>query len=93
MNNKKIIVKGSGGGGGGESTSYVPVEAENSLQANTYAKLVDLLGEGEIGGPANGDSWYKSTYLMRFLFKMMMIHIILVVLLLMLELVHLHKNI
>lgn len=58
------IVRGSGGGGSSSSSRpYVPIEAENSLQANTYAKLVDLIAEGEIGGPANDDNWYKSTYL------------------------------
>lgn len=50
------------GGGGGSSSARTPVEAENSPGANTIAKLVDLIAEGEIGGPANGDSWYKSTY-------------------------------
>ena len=60
MEDKKPTVSGKKGGGGG--STYVPTEAENSLRANTVAKIIDLLGEGEIGGPANG-TWLKSTYL------------------------------
>jgi len=62
MNNKKII-KGNKGKGGGSSKQYIPKEDENTLIANSYANLVDLLCEGEIGGPANNNSWTKSTYL------------------------------
>jgi len=61
MKDKKMIVKGQKGSS--ESTPYVPVEAENSLQANSYANIVDLLCEGEIGGPANLSEWAKSIYL------------------------------
>jgi len=58
--NKSII---GHGGGGSAPAPYVPVEEDNTLQANTYANIVDLIAEGEIGGPANDNNWYKSTYL------------------------------
>jgi len=49
--------------GGGESDPPPPpVEEPNTLQSKSTAELVDLLCEGEISGPATGDSWYKSTY-------------------------------
>lgn len=54
-------IKGSGGGGGGKART--PVESPNSDGATTTARILDLLCEGPIEGPAIGDSWYKSTYL------------------------------
>ena len=59
MSSKNIIIKGSGGGGGRQHT---PVEADNTHQSKTTAKIVDVLCEGEISGPANDDNWYKSSY-------------------------------
>jgi len=37
-------------------------EYANTLQTNTIAHFVDLIGEGEIGGPAVAGDIYKSTY-------------------------------
>lgn len=58
------MITGSGGGGGGKGgggkTSRQPREAKNSLFSTSYAKVLDLLGEGEIAGLVNGD---KSIYL------------------------------
>ena len=48
---------GKGGGGGGGST---PQEARNSLFSSSYAKILDLISEGEIEGLVNG---MKSVYL------------------------------
>lgn len=55
-----IIIYGSGGGGGGSSKAY---EAPNSAGINSTARILDLLCEGQIEGPAIGNSWLKSTYL------------------------------
>jgi hypothetical protein len=50
----------SGGKGGGGSTSQrTPTEAANSLFSTSYAKLVDLISEGEIYGLKDG---LKSIY-------------------------------
>jgi predicted phage tail protein len=65
---KKLTVSGSGGGGGGGGT-YTPIEQPNNLQANTTARLIDVLCEGVIEGGANGNEedsaglrWKKSIY-------------------------------
>ena len=47
--------KGKGGGGG-----RTPVEAADSLHSTSYARVLDLLGEGEIQGLING---LQSVYL------------------------------
>lgn len=51
---KRIV--GSGGGGSSSSSSEVRVAVEDpdSLQSHQYAKIVDLLSEGEIGGLVDG---------------------------------------
>lgn len=48
---------GAGGGGGGGST---PVEAPDSLRSKQYARIIDLVSEGEIGGLVDG---LRSVYL------------------------------
>ena len=46
---------GSGGGkGGGGGSARTPTTARDSLDSRQYAKLVDLISEGEIGGLVNG---------------------------------------
>jgi predicted phage tail protein len=45
--------KGGGKGGGG-GAARVAVEAPDSLKSRQYAKILDLLGEGEIGGLISG---------------------------------------
>jgi len=58
-------ISGSGGGGGGGgkgsggASSHTPTEASNSLFSTSYAKLVDLISEGEIYGLKDG---LKSIY-------------------------------
>jgi hypothetical protein len=49
---------GKGGGGGGS-----PEESPDSLRSIAYAHVLVLLGEGQIKGPARGNSWTKSTFL------------------------------
>ena len=55
-----MIVSGKKGSSGGKQ--YTPKEDKNNLQAKTTARIVDLLCEGEISGPAIDDDWEKSTY-------------------------------
>lgn len=53
--------KGGGGGGGG---GHRPVEAPDSLHSTAYARIVDLLSEGEIHGPTHGiDNMLRDVYL------------------------------
>ena len=54
------IIKGSGGGKGGGGTTRVAIEDENTLQSIQYAKVLDLISEGEIEGLVDG---HKSIYL------------------------------
>ena len=41
---------GKGGGGGGGT----PTEAKDNLDSKQFAKVLDLIGEGEIGGLVDG---------------------------------------
>jgi predicted phage tail protein len=58
----KQLIQGSGGGGkgGGGGSARAPVEAADSLQSAQYAKILDLIAEGEIYGLVDG---LKSIYL------------------------------
>ena len=48
-------IQGAGGGGkGGGGSARVPVEARDSLRSKAFAKVLDLVSEGEIEGLANG---------------------------------------
>lgn len=51
---------GAGGGKGGGNSARVPVEAKDSLRSKAFAKVIDLISEGEIGGLVDG---LKSVYL------------------------------
>src|SRR5262245_6737326 len=54
-------IRGAGGGGkGGGGGSRTPVESPDSLRSRSYARVLDLLCEGEIEGLVNG---LKSVYL------------------------------
>jgi hypothetical protein len=58
------LILGAGGGGkggdsGGGGSQHTPTEAANSLFSTSYAKLIDLISEGEIYGLVNG---LKSVY-------------------------------
>jgi len=47
-------IQGAGGGGKGGKQPTPPVEQPDSLKSRSFAKIVDLLGEGEMYGPING---------------------------------------
>jgi predicted phage tail protein len=52
---KQIVIAGAGGGGkGGGSGGRQAVEAEDSLQSRAMISLLDLIGEGVIGGLVAG---------------------------------------
>lgn len=53
-------IRGAGGGKGGGGKVRVPVEAPDSLRSRQYARVVDLISEGEIEGLVNG---LRSVYL------------------------------
>ncbi len=56
------IIQGAGGGGGkaGGDGGRAPIEAPDTLLSIQYAKVLDLISEGEIGGLVDG---LKSVYL------------------------------
>ncbi len=54
-----LRVHNKGGGKSSSTTTHVPTEDPNSLQSNSVARIVDLIGEGEIEGLVDGvDSIY-----------------------------------
>jgi len=56
----KTAIIGSGGGGKSSGPAVGASEIPNSLISNAVAKVIDLIGEGEIGGLVNGG---RSVYL------------------------------
>ena len=50
----KVIGSGGGGGKGGGGGGGTPTEAKDNLDSKQFAKVLDLLGEGEIGGLVDG---------------------------------------
>jgi predicted phage tail protein len=55
------LITGSGGGGGkGGGSSYTPSTARDGLDSVQYAKVIDLISEGEIEGLKDGN---KSIYI------------------------------
>lgn len=56
------MIRGAGGkgGGGGGGAARAPVEAPDSIRSKQFARVVDLISEGEIGGLADSA---KSVYL------------------------------
>lgn len=61
------IIRGAGGGGGGGGkggggggSTHVPTEAPNTLRSRAYARVIDVISEGEIEGLVDG---LKSIYL------------------------------
>lgn len=61
MSKRQQIIRGAGGGGkGGGGGSRAPVESPDSLRSRSYARVLDLLCEGEIEGLVNG---LQSVYL------------------------------
>ena len=58
--NKKII-RGFGGGGKGAEEPHTPVEAPDTLHSVAYARIIDLISEGEIGGMTLKDVYLNYT--------------------------------
>lgn len=56
----KKRITGSGGGKDSGGSSRVPVEKKDNLQSRAFARVIDLISEGEIGGLVDG---LKSVYL------------------------------
>ena len=51
------LVIGSGGGGGGKGGGgggHTPTEAKDNLDSKQFAKVLDLISEGEIQGLVDG---------------------------------------
>ena len=46
----KIIGSGGGGGKGGGGGGGTPTEAKDNLDSKSFARVLDLIGEGEIEG-------------------------------------------
>lgn len=57
---KKLIQGAGGGGKGGGGSARVPVESPDSLRSKAFARVLDLVSEGEIEGLADG---FRSIYL------------------------------
>lgn len=54
MNDDLIIGAGGGGGKGGGGSSRTPKQKKDNLDSRQYARVLDLLSEGEIQGLKNG---------------------------------------
>ena len=50
----KIIGSGGGGGKGGNQGGGTPTEAKDNLDSKSFARVLDLIGEGEIEGLDDG---------------------------------------
>ena len=59
VNEPQLIIGAGGGGKGGGGSARVAQEAADSLRSKAFARVVDLVCEGEIQGLANG---LKSVY-------------------------------
>ncbi len=49
-----VIGSGGGGGKGGGGGNKTPHEAKDNLDSKSFARVLDLIGEGEIGGLVDG---------------------------------------
>lgn len=52
--NRFPVIAGAGGGSGKGSGGHTPVEDADTLQSRAMVSVLDLLGEGQIGGLVNG---------------------------------------
>jgi hypothetical protein len=50
LKRQRGFIRGSGGGKGGGGQQRVPVEAPDTLRARQFARVLDLISEGEVGG-------------------------------------------
>lgn len=51
---ERRLLAGSGGGSKGGGSAHTPVEDKDNVQSRSLASILDLLGEGKIGGLING---------------------------------------
>lgn len=51
-----MSIRGAGSGKAGGGSARTPVEAKDTLRSISYAKVIDVLCEGEIGGLVDGES-------------------------------------
>jgi predicted phage tail protein len=51
---ERRLLAGSGGGSKGGGSARTPVEDKDNVQSRSLASILDLLGEGKIGGLING---------------------------------------
>ncbi|MFC3338829.1 host specificity protein J [Paracandidimonas soli] len=59
-----LRIVGSGGGGkGGGGSARTPVEHPDSLHNTSYAAVLDVIGNGEMAGPAHGSDALRDIYL------------------------------
>ncbi len=58
-----LIGYGGGGKGGGGGGSSSPTEDPDSLRSRSFARVIDLIGEGEIEGFADPDNRLRCIYL------------------------------
>lgn len=56
----ELTIRGAGSGKTGEGSGRVPLEARDSLRSISYARVIDLISEGEIEGLVSG---LRSVYL------------------------------
>lgn len=57
-------IVGSGGGGkGGGGSARTPIEYPDSAHSTSYAALLDVIGNGEMAGPAHPDAPMRDIYL------------------------------
>lgn len=56
-------IVGSGGGGKGGGSSRTPVETPDSLHNSAYASVLDVIGNGEMYGPAHRDQPLRDVFL------------------------------
>lgn len=57
-----VMIRGAGGGGGGART---PIESPDSLRSVAYARILDMVGEGEIIGPDDQENPLSCVFLNR----------------------------
>lgn len=54
MDKQRKLIAGAGGGGSSGGSPRTPIEAPDNVESKTLASILDLLGEGVIGGLKNG---------------------------------------
>lgn len=60
MTSTKRAIRGAGGGG--DKSARTPIEAPDSLHSTAYARILDLVSEGEIAGFADPENPLSCIY-------------------------------